>query len=159
MKKPKTRPTAELIVYGILSAFAAVMLFPSLNLGLGEKGNLGPGLLPFAASLCMLVTGPILGLSNLKKKGIVYPSMENETIGRKGWTRAAGILFIFAVWPLSVEFVGYILATLLVSFGLAKAAGYQDWKQPIILSVLITFFIWLIFGVLFHMDLPSGFSY
>ncbi|MEW6184604.1 MAG: tripartite tricarboxylate transporter TctB family protein [Thermodesulfobacteriota bacterium] len=159
MKKIKARIKPDLIVYGILTAFAAVMLFPSLDLGLGEKGNLGPGLLPFIASICILVTGSTLGISSLLKKARAGPSPENDVLGRKEWLQAAGILFIFSLWPLLVGFAGYIWPTLLVSFGLAKAVGYKSWKQPVIFSVLITAFIWLIFGVLFHLDLPSGFSF
>jgi hypothetical protein len=55
--------------------------------------------------------------------------------------------------------VGYLIATFLVSFGITKTVGYKGWRQPIILSVLLTFCLWLIFGVFFDLDLPSGFSF
>src|SRR4030043_1827531 len=155
MEKIKSISKTELIIYGIFCSFAAAMLSPSLKLGLGEKGDLGPGLLPLAANLCVLITGIALAISVLIKREKIDPSGESEKIDRKGWLRSGGILLNFALWPLLVGIVGYILSTLLISLGLAKVVGYKDWRRPIILSVSITFCIWLIFGVLFQLDLPS----
>lgn len=149
----------EFIVYCGFCAAAAALLFPSIKLGLGEKGELGPGFLPFAATLCVLVTGGLLAVSTFIKRGKANPSAELDRIDRKGWLRSGGILFSFALWPLLVGIVGYLISTFLVSLCMTKTVGYQGWRQPIILSALVTFCLWLIFGVLFDLDLPSGFSF
>ena len=111
MGKIKGLPGTELITYGVFCSLAAVILFPSLKLGLGGKGDLGPGLLPFAAGLCVLGTGITLALSALIKREKIDPSAEPEKIDRKGWLRSGGILVNFAVWPLLVGIIGYILST------------------------------------------------
>lgn len=150
---------AEIILYGVFCATASVILVPSMKLGLGDKGELGPGFLPFVAGLCVLVTGAVLAIITLIKKKKDNPLAEAEKIERKGWLRFAGILFNFIVWPLLVGMIGYIITTFLVSLGIAKAIGYKGWGGPIVLSVSIAFCIWLIFGFMFHLDLPAGFSF
>ena len=159
MERIKGFSRAEFIIYCVFCAAGAAILVPSLKLGLGAKGELGSGLLPFAAGLCVLVTSALLAVLTLIKNGKADPSEELENIDRKGWLRSGGILVNFAVWPLLVGIIGYILSTLLISLGLAKAVGYQGWKGPIILSISITFCIWLIFGFMFQLDLPAGFSF
>ena len=159
MEKIKGFSRAEFIIYCVFCAVGLAILVPSLKLGLGEKGELGPGLLPFAAGLCMLGTGAVLAVLTLIKSEKAKTSEELETIDRRGWMRAVGILIAFALWPLLAEMAGYIISTFLVSLGIAKAIGYQGWRGTIILSISITFCIWLIFGFLFQLDLPAGFSF
>lgn len=130
-----------------------------MKLGIGGKGELGPGLLPFVAGLFVLVTGCVLGILTLARREQTGPSAEQKKIDRKGWIRVCEILFSFAVWPLLVGFIGYIISTFLVSLGMAKAVGYKGWLRPIILSVSISLCIWLIFGFMFQLDLPVGFSF
>jgi hypothetical protein len=159
VEKIKGFSRAEFIIYCVFCAAGAGILFPSLKLGLGAKGELGPGLLPFTAALCVLVTGAVLAVLTLIKSGKIDTSEEVEVIERKGWIRVGELLFAFAVWPLLVGIIGYLLSTFLVSLGIAKAVGYQGWRGPIILSISITFCIWLIFGFMFQLDLPAGFSF
>jgi len=150
---------AEFIVYWVFCAIAAAILVPSIKLGIGGKRELGPGFLPFLASLCILVTGVVLAILTLMRGKKVNLSPETERIDRKGWIRVCEILFSFAVWPLLVGVVGYIISTFFVSLGMAKAIGYKGWLHPVILSVSITLSIWFIFGFMFHLDLPIGLSF
>jgi putative tricarboxylic transport membrane protein len=158
-KKMKIFSRLEFIVYCVFCAAAAAIIVPSVRLGLGGKEELGPGLLPFLASLCVLATGAVLAILTLLRREKVNPSAELEKIDRKGWIRVGEILFSFAVWPLLVGVIGYIISTFLVSLGMAKAIGYKGWLRPIILSISITFCIWFLFGFMFHLDLPAGFSF
>jgi hypothetical protein len=159
VEKIKRFSRAEFIVYCVFGAAGAAILVPSLKLGLGAKGELGPGLLPFAAGLCVLVTGAALAVLTLIKSRKADPAEELETIDRKGWIGVGELLFAFALWPMLTGMIGYILSTFLVSLGIARAVGYQGWRGPIILSISITFCIWLIFGFVFQLDLPAGFSF
>jgi hypothetical protein len=159
VEKMKGFLRTEFIIYSVFCAAGAAILVPSLKLGLGGKGELGPGLLPFAAGLCVLVTGAVLAVLTLIKSGKADPSEELEIIDRKGWIRIGELLFTFTVWPLLAGLIGYILSTFLVSLGIAKAVGYPGWRGPIILSISIIFCIWLIFGFMFQLDLPAGFSF
>ncbi len=150
---------AELVIYGVLGACAAAVLAPSWKLGFGEKGELGPGFLPFVAGLCIMVTSAVLIVFNLLKKSKDSPPAEKEKVESKEWLRVLGMMINFALWPILVVWIGYILTTFLVSLGIAKSIGYEGWKRPVLLSLSTAFGLWLIFGFLFHLDLPAGFSF
>ena len=149
----------ELIIYGIFCSVSGVALFFSWRLGLGGLGELGPGLLPFVANLCIFVVGVLLILFTILRRGQGGPSVPSEKVDSRGWVRVAAVLFSLAIWPLLVNVIGYILSNFLVSLGMAKAIGYKGWIRPIILGAGISFFIWLIFGFMFDVDLPAGFSF
>ncbi len=82
-----------------------------------------------------------------------------EKMGLSAWIRVGEILLSLVVWPLLVGVIGYILATFIVCLGMSKAIGYQGWLRPILLSGSVAFSIWFIFGFMFYVDLPAGFSF
>ncbi len=88
MEKIKGFPRAEFIIYCVFCAAGAAILVPSLKLGLGEKGELGPGFLPFAAGLCVLVTSAVLAVLTLIKSEKTNPSAE---LGKHRPKRVAAI--------------------------------------------------------------------
>ncbi len=149
----------ELAVYGIFCSVSGVALFFSWRLGLGGIGELGSGLLPFVANLCILVVGILLILVTILRKGRGCQSILLERLDKRGWVRVTSVLLSLAIWPLLVNVIGYILSDFLVSLGMAKAIGYKGWIRPMILSVGLSLFIWFIFGFMFAVDLPAGLSF
>ena len=149
----------ELTIYGIFCSVSGVALFFSWRLGLGGIGELGPGLLPFVANLCIFIVGVLLILVTILRKGQGGQSIPSEKVDSRGWVRVAVVLSSLAIWPLLANVIGYILFSFLVSLGTAKAIGYNGWIRPMILCACISFFIWLIFDFMFAVDLPAGFSF
>jgi putative tricarboxylic transport membrane protein len=149
----------ELTVYGIFCVVSTVALFSSWKLGLGGIGELGPGLLPFVANLCILLLGLLLILFTIRRRGQAVRPSTTPSMGYRGWGRVFAVLLSLAIWPFLVNTIGYILASFLVSLGTAKAIGYKGWIRPMILGACISLFIWFIFGFLFAVDLPAGFSF
>lgn len=149
----------ELTVYGIFCSVSGVALFFSWKLGLGGIGELGSGLLPFVANLCIFVVGVLLILVTISKRSRRGNSYPSEKASSRGWVRVGAVLFSLAIWPLLVNVVGYILANFMVSLGMAKAIGYKGFIRPVILSACLSLFIWFIFGFMFTVDLPAGFSF
>jgi len=149
----------ELTIYGIFCSVSGVALFFSWRLGLGGIGELGPGLLPFVANLCIFIVGVLLILVTILRKGQGGQSIPSEKVDSRGWVRVAVVLSSLAIWPLLANVIGYILSSFLVSLGTAKAIGYNGWIRPMILCACISFFIWLIFDFMFAVDLPAGFSF
>ena len=149
----------ELVIYGIFCALSATAIIPSLKYGLGSIGELGPGLLPFATSLCALVLGLVLFFTTLARKSKSAPQADMGRIDRGGWVRVGGILASLAVWPLLVNMIGYIISTFVVSLGMGKTIGYEGWLKPIILSACVAGSIWFVFGFMFSVDLPAGLSF
>lgn len=149
----------ELTVYGIFCSISGIALFYSWKLGLGGLGELGPGLLPFVANLCVFVLGLLLILFTVLQRGQAAQAAATRSMGYRAWGRVFAVLFSLAVWPLLVNVIGYILSNFLVSLGTAKAIGYKGWIRPMILGACISLFIWFIFGFMFAVDLPAGFSF
>jgi len=157
MPKGKTLKI-DLYIYCFFILIALVMIKPSLELGLGEIGELGPGLLPFVALLCVLSMSAVLAVLSLVRGSPAISSETGEKMGLSAWIRVGEILISLVVWPLLVGVIGYILATFLVCLGMSKAIGYEGWLRPVILSASVAFSIWFIFGYMFYVDLPAGFS-
>ena len=149
----------DLYIYCFFIIVALVMIKPSLELGLGEIGELGPGLLPFVALLCVLSMSAALAILSLVHGQRPISSETVEKMGLSAWIRVGEILLSLVVWPLLVGVIGYILATFIVCLGMSKAIGYKGWLRPMILSGSVAFSIWFIFGFLFYVDLPAGFSF
>lgn len=149
----------ELTIYSIFCSVSGVALFFSLRLGLGGLGELGPGLLPFVANLCIFVAGVFLILATISRRGQAGQSVSSEKVDSRGWVRVAMVLSSLVIWPILVNVIGYILSDFLVSLGMAKAIGYKGWIRPVTLGAGISLFIWFIFGFMFAVDLPAGFSF
>jgi hypothetical protein len=115
-------------------------------------------LLPFVANLCVFLLGLLLILMTIRRGGQAAQPSATQSIGYRGWGRVFAVLLSLAVWPLLVNVIGYILSSFLVSLGTAKAIGYKGWIQSILLSAGISLSIWFIFGFMFSVDLPAGFS-
>lgn len=149
----------ELTIYGIFCSVSGVALFFSWRLGSGGLGELGPGLLPFVANLCIFVFGVLLILVTILRRGQGGQSVPSEKVGSRGRVRVAAVLSCLAIWPLLVNVIGYILATFLVSLGMSKTIGYEGWVKPTILGVCVASSIWFVFGFMFNTDLPAGLSF
>jgi len=148
---------AQLIVYLLIGTVSAVTTIGSLQLGLGKLEELGPGLVPFVTSLSIF--GGVIFLILRMIAGSQPVSLDtSDQIDQKGQFRVVVILLNFAVWPLLVNNLGYILSTIITSFGVSKAIGFRGWIRPILFSVSIAVCIWFIFGFMFQTDLPAGFS-
>ena len=147
---------SEIAVYCAFCVVSAIALVTSLKYGLGNIGELGPGLLPFATTLCVFVFGIILIFTTLSRRKEEKPAARVEKVNRVGWIRVGGILLSLAVWPMLVNLIGYIISTFIVSLGMGKTIGYKGWLNPLLLSAGVAFTIWFIFGFMFNVDLPAG---
>ena len=149
----------ELVIYCIFCIVSATAIIPSLKYGLGGIGELGPGLLPFLTCFCALGLGIVLFFTTLARRSTSTPEAQMGKIDHLGWMRVGGILVSLALWPLLVNKIGYIISTFVVSLGMGKTIGYKGWLKPAILSICLAGSIWFVFGFIFNVDLPAGFSF
>lgn len=158
MEKRK-RLKSDFFLYCLFGLFALVMIKPSLDLGLGEIGEVGPGLLPFIALACVLSLSMVLVLLTLIRRPRPASLPPVEKMDSRTILRVVEILASLVVWPLLVGVIGYVLATFLVCLGMAKAIGYRGWVGPVVLSAAFAISVWFIFGFMFYVDLPAGISF
>jgi hypothetical protein len=67
------------------------------------------------------------------------------------------MIIIFFLWILTMPFIGYLLGTLLVTFGFCRVMRLEGWWKPISVSAGTTLFIFFLFDYWLYIDLPQGF--
>lgn len=73
-----------------------------------------------------------------------------------GEVRLLAYLAVMAVYTLILPLLGYILASVLTFAALIAIAGERRWLRVALGSVAITGLLFLLFGVVFNMNLPEA---
>ncbi len=116
----------------------------------------GPRLMPGIAAFGLVVCG--LGIFI---KGCMQKEADKKIFTKQGFLR---VLISFAalwVYIVAMKYLGFLIATPFLVFGLttyfAKASKAETklWVR-IVFSVAVTLVIWLMYVVLFEMELPVG---
>lgn len=132
----------------------AVAISSATQLGFGSKSEIGPGLFPFIVGVILTGTGFICGISSLRCEG--GRKEQEPQLTHRGFRRIVYMIMAFILWLLLTPPLGYVPATFVVSIALAKTAGLERWRWPIVLSLGITLFLYVLFDLFFYVDLPRG---
>ena len=133
-----------------------VLCIGSAKLGLGKLNKPGSGFMPFLTGSLLGLLGLVLTLSGIileqpKTKG------ENVEIPVKEIGRKKVYTFIaLCMYPLLLEPLGFIIATLLLLFSLFKIMEPRKWLVPILISSLSVILSYLIFYVWLGVNFPRG---
>ena len=130
-----------------LFALSLFILWEALRVGLGNFSAPGSGFLPFGA-------GAILaGLSLI--------------LVRRGWgardtlkSHSRRVILALAslfAYSLVLEPLGFVVATFFLAGILFHLGKPRPWWMLLGMTALVTFFSYLIFGVLLHVYFPKGF--
>jgi hypothetical protein len=142
----------QMVLVVFLILFAAVICATAFfQLGLGTVAKPEAGLFPFIVSLGALG----LGLSTLLYDCLLRqdkPSAEGYQDHRQGWFRVAQVAAATAAWPLLVKIVGYAPVTFVAAAWISRVLG-EEWRRSLLLGLAITFFAYIIFGLIFDTDL------
>jgi putative tricarboxylic transport membrane protein len=74
-----------------------------------------------------------------------------------GWRRVALACIIFALFVLTIPFVGYVIGTIVFLTILFKIMGVVRWRTGFIFGVVGSISTYVIFKILLSMPLPDGF--
>ena len=120
--------------------------------GLGTPSYPGPGFFPFLVGLILVALG--LGTLSIAAKGRdkdphfgAWPSF-----GKRMFLTVA-VLLAFAF---SLEFLGYVIGSLLLMFYLFKKPGGQSWTFSLLASSIMVGLTYYFFGVLLQAQFPKG---
>ncbi len=140
----------ERLVYLTIAALSLVVIVLSVSYNLGSIGKPGPGLYPFAVALLILPLDLLAFLSALK-----HPR-EGQSLDKRG--RATFLSYVGACvfWIVAMPYAGYPIVTLISAFFLCKVIKLEGWVKPLILSVGVAVFIYLLFDYWLYIDLPRG---
>lgn len=132
-----------------LGALAAVV--SALSLGFGSLAEPGSGFFPCAVGVLLTVSGLHTGLSALRAGRPAAPKL-----GAGAVRRTLLMLASFAAWLVLLPFAGYVVTTFVVATAMARTVGLEGWTRPIALAIVLAAALYLLFDVLFYVDLPRG---
>jgi ABC-type xylose transport system permease subunit len=128
----------------------------SLTYEIGRLTEPGPGYLPLALGIILILLSLILLLGQRKrdsrKKQIVSSSPRGS-----GWKKVAYTVLVMAVAAFFFEKVGYLITFFVLIVLLMKGAEAQSWKRILLTAVLATLGVYIIFVLLLEQPLPRGY--
>lgn len=131
----------------VLGIFVAIV---SLGYGFGSLGRPGPGLYPFFVGAAIAACSLFLLLSQVRSQTGAPP------LDRESATTLVLMAATFCFWILAMPLLGYVLVTLLATYGFCKVMKLEGWRKPLAVSAGTALFIYLLFDYWLYIDLPRG---
>jgi putative tricarboxylic transport membrane protein len=137
--------------------FGIPVVYLSYNLGLGELTRPGPGFLTFwcglilcVLSMFVMVRGRIaVGEGTTKRIDHLWNSVQ--------WSKAVVTLLALIAYALAFEKTGFLLSTITLLVVLFRAIDPMEWWAAMVVAVLASFVSFIIFGIIFQVQLPHAF--
>jgi putative tricarboxylic transport membrane protein len=149
MEKLKKWPL-EIVFDLFLPVLGVVIMVVSLRYGFGTFRRPGPGLYPFFLGLPIALFGAVLFLSELRK-------LARSPLFGKGEIHTFLLMIAaFCLWILLMPLLGYVVVTMLATFGFGKIMKLEGWWKPFAISAGTTLFVYLLFDYWLYIDLPRG---
>ena len=117
--------------------------------GLGSILKPGAGFWPFLMGCLLVVCGAVL-LVKAKQES----SSGSERLSRSDYLDIGAITVTFLIWGVVGEYLGWLFSTFLLALTITKIFGFKGILKPVCQSVLITAVCYVLFGILFTIDLP-----
>ena len=133
-----------------LAILGLAVAYVSWNYGFGNLARPGPGLYPFFIGVAISICAVVLLISDWRA-----PSA--ETLFDKAALSTASLMTLtFVLWIAAMEFLGYVIVTLLATYAFCKIMRLEGWRQPLAVSAGTAAFIYLLFDYWLYIDLPRG---
>lgn len=149
MRKLKPFPL-ELTFDFILTVLGIIIVFNSLKYGFGTLRTPGPGLFPFFLGLGVLIFGLALLISEFRTQ------IRSALLNREDGKTILLMIFACCMWILAMPVLGYVVVTVLVTYGICKIMNLEGWWKPLSVSVGTALFIYFLFDYCLYIDLPKG---
>ncbi len=140
----------EIIFNVFLICLAVYILIGSVQLGFGTLKEPGAGFFPFVGGLVILVSDI---LTFLPKTRAYLPIFKEKG----GVMTFLSFLLIFSLWIIVMPYLGYVIVTFIAAFVMFKVMHLEGWIKPVLFSIGIASFIYLLFDCWLYLDLPRGF--
>ena len=135
-------------------ALAAFICQQSMGIGVGTLGQPRPGLLSFGAGAGMGLLALVFLIGTfLKAQAGSEPSGEAE---RGSHTSTVAISLSLFVYTIAVNWLGFVLATLMFVFFLFRIVETESWWRSLLKGILVTAGNYLVFVIWLGINLPKG---
>jgi hypothetical protein len=115
----------------------------------------GPGPFFFPTVAAVLIGG--LSLTLLVKSVKQTEAVSSPIQGKRIWGRTLWIIAWCAIYGATIEKLGYLLSTGMVTFALLAYFSRGKWVFNIVLSVATPILIYILFDTLLKVSMPKGF--
>jgi hypothetical protein len=149
MGKP-TRWSLEAAFDSIITGLGIVIIITSLSYGLGTFRRPGPGLYPFFVGLSIVIFSMVILISELR------PQTRPALFNRGDVKTLLFMIVASCLWILMIPLLGYVIVTLLVTYGFCKIMRLEGLWKPLSISAGTALFIYLLFDYWLYIDLPKG---
>ena len=136
--KPAAFDPTNVICGAFFTLTGLVFAWQSLQVELGSWLRIGPGGMPLALSLLLVLLGVIILLASLREVG--------EPVGAIAWR---GILFITLapiIFGLTVRGLGFVAAVFVTALIASFASYRMSWWMAILLSAALAVFSLVVFS-------------
>ncbi len=139
----------ELIFNLILMILSFYIIISSIRIGFGSLKEPDAGFFPFLGGLLILISNIFI---------LIHKSRDSKPIfGNNGGIKILLLIMVtYILWIIVMPYLGYVLVTFMATFGLSKIMKLEGWIKPLILSVAMTLFVYLMFDYLLYLDFPRG---
>lgn len=139
----------ELIFNAILMGLGLYVIIVSIRIGFGTLKEPDAGFFPFVGGMVILITDILVLAERPKARG-------STLISGSGFRMLLLFTILCVFWIMAMPYLGYVIVTFVAAFGLFKVLKLEGWLRPLLFSVLLTVFIYLLFDYWFYLDLPRG---
>jgi putative tricarboxylic transport membrane protein len=138
--------------FWLASGLCIVVL--SSRLALGTIGNPGPGLFPFVAGSILSILSVVLLYRSFKTHD--QAAKEPVFANLRGTARAAFVFVALLFYALTMEYLGFVVATFILLASLLWVVGQKAWYVAAPVAALTSLLAYGIFNTGLGADLPVG---
>jgi hypothetical protein len=113
---------------------------------------LGPGQFVLVLSLALMAIGASHLIVNLRK-GAIVPRTEVNVEMRN---RMIGMALALAFYTLAIDFLGYLISTVLFFLLEFRIVGIKSWRSNIMITIVLTAVYYVVFIKYCEMVFPRG---
>ena len=140
---------AESIFNIILMLLSLYVIVGSIQLGFGTLKEPDAGFFPFLGGLVILISNGTVLFQKARESEPIFKEKPGVKI-------FLSMILIFVFWIIVMPSLGYVIVSFMVAFSLFKLMKLEGWIKPLMLSVGIALFIYLLFDYWLYIDLPRG---
>lgn len=145
-----------LVIVGVLSIIEGIRLVLAKKLQMYDV--LGPGFYNLGMGAILVIIGLIYFVSERKKiPRIKKESAVKQSTGNSEYKKMMiGMIFAMIAYILLMDWMGYLLASLVFFFLINRIVGFRSWLTNLSITAAMTASFYLIFVVWLGMIFPRG---
>ncbi len=126
-----------------------------LKMGVGPMNTPGPGFFPVVIGATFSLLSLVLFLTALSRK-IQPAEIGRFWKSRHSWKKVIPSLLSLVFYLMALNYLGYLVTTMLFIFYLLKYVGKSKWVFSISIALLLTVASYAVFRIALRVPLPRG---